>query len=111
MKNITNTFKFTAIALVVATSLTACNQDKNATTSAVAAEHTVPKTLTSKDAQIFLDAVAQEMTALGVSGARAEWIYSNFITEDTASLAAEANQKSTEAGVRFAMKAAEFDKV
>jgi len=111
MKNITNTFKFTAIALVVATSLVGCTQDKKQSKEATQAKQISPKTLTSKDAQIFLDDVAQEMVTLGVSGARADWIYSNFITEDTASLAAEANQKSTEAGVRFAMKAAEFDNV
>jgi len=111
MKNITNTFKFTAIALVVATSLVACNQDKKDSDTTTQAKQTSPKALTSKDAQIFLDEVAKEMVTLGVSGARAAWIYANFITEDTASLAAEADQKSTEAGVRFAMKAAEFDNV
>ena len=108
MKKITNIFKFSAIALVVATTLAACNQENKTTETAT---KTTSKVLTSKDAQIFLDKVAEEMTTLGVSGARAAWIYSNFITEDTASLAAEADQKSTEAGVRFAMKAAEFDKV
>lgn len=116
MNKITKTFKFTAIALVVATSLAACTQDKNNTDSTAQSKEaqtkqTPSKALTSKDAQIFLDEVAQEMVTLGVSGARAEWIYSNFITEDTSSLAAEANQKSTEAGVRFAMQAAEFDSV
>ncbi len=111
MKNIINTFKFTAIALVVTTSLVGCTQDKKNSDEATQAKQTLSKKLTSKDAQIFLDDVAQEIITLGVSGARAEWIYSNFITEDTASLAAEANQKSTEAGVRFAMQAATFDNV
>ncbi len=111
MKKITKSFKFTAIALVVASSLVACSQDKQNTATPTVIKKTSPKALTSKDAQTFLDDVAKEKVTLGVSGARADWIYSNFITEDTASLAAEANQKSTEAGVRFAMKAAEFDKV
>jgi peptidyl-dipeptidase A len=111
MKNITKTFKLTAIALVVTTSLVACNQEKQNSDAATQTKQTSVKALTSEDAQVFLDDVAKEMTTLGVSGARAAWIYANFITEDTASLAAEADQKSTEAGVRFAMKAAEFDKV
>ena len=55
MKNITNTFKFTAIALVVATSLVSCSQDKKNTDEATQAKQILPKTLTSKDAQIFLD--------------------------------------------------------
>ena len=95
MKNITNTFKFTAIAIVVATTLVGCTQDKKNSDEATQTKQTSPKTLTSKDAQIFLDEVAQEMVALGVSGARAEWIYSNFITEDTSSLAAEANKPAS----------------
>jgi len=107
MKRITNTFKFTAITLVVATSLVGCNQNKNNDT----AIQTSTKALTSKEAQVFLDDTAQKIVALSVSGARATWIYSNFITEDTASLAAEADQNSIEAGVRFAMQAAKFDKV
>jgi len=111
MIKIKNTFKFTAIALVVATSLTGCNQDKKDNSATAQVKQAPAKALTSKDAQAFLDEVAQEMVKLGVSGARAAWIYSNFITEDTASLAAEADQKSTEAGVRFAMQAATFDNV
>ena len=107
MKRITNTFKFTAITLVVATSLVSCNQNKNNNT----AIQTSTKALTSKEVQVFLDDTAQEIVDLSVSGARATWIYSNFITEDTASLAAKADQSSTEAGVRFAMQAAKFDKV
>ena len=109
MNKIKKSFKFTGIALVVAASLAACTnnnvpQEKNTATIENSA-------LTSADAQQFLDNVAKEMVELNLSGARAAWIYANFITEDTASLAAEADQKSTEAGVRFAMQAAKFDKV
>ncbi|GAA6173293.1 M2 family metallopeptidase [Colwellia sp. KU-HH00111] len=111
MKKITNTFKLTAIALVVATSLVGCSQDNKNTNAAKQASPTPAKALTGEDAQIFLDDVAKEMKTLGASGARAAWIYSNFITEDTASLAAEADQLSTEAGVHFAMQAAKFDNV
>ena len=46
------------------------------------------------------------MVQLNLEGSRAAWINSNFITEDTSALAAAADQKSTEAGVRFAMAAA-----
>lgn len=111
MKNITNTFKFTAIALVIASTLAGCTQESASTSTSSQNEQTSPKALTAQDAQVFLDKVAKEMSALGVSGARAAWIYANFITEDTASLAADADQKSTEAGVRFAMDAAKFDNV
>jgi len=116
MQKIKNTFKFTAIALVVSTSLVACNQDKKSSDATVQSDKTQTKNisskiLTSKDAETFLDKVAKEKVQLNLDANRAEWIYKNFITEDTASLYAEANQKSTEAGVRFAMHAAKFDKV
>lgn len=97
------TIKLTSLALVIATTLTACNQEKATTQQ--------PKTLSAQDAQVFLDAVEKESVQLNLDGARAEWIYQNFITEDTAALASAANQKSTEAGVRFAMEAAKFDQV
>ena len=111
MKQIKKTFKFTGIALVIAASLTACTQEitTNATQAQAVKKGTAP--LTSIDAQKFLDQTAKEMVILGIEGSRAEWIYSNFITEDTAALSADANQKSTEAGVRFAMQAATFDSV
>jgi peptidyl-dipeptidase A len=112
MIKITRKLKVSAVALIVASTLTACNEG---TSQSVKVEHhkqiQPKKVLTSADAQVFLDAVAKEMVQLNLDGSQAEWIYSNFITEDTASLAAKANQKSTEAGVRFAMKAAEFDAV
>ncbi|WP_182440154.1 M2 family metallopeptidase [Colwellia sp. RSH04] len=110
MNNITKTFKYTGIALVVAASLAACT-NSNVSSKNTETEISSQSTLTSADAQKFLDDVAKEMVELNLSGARAAWIYANFITEDTASLAAEADQKSTEAGVRFAMQAAKFDKV
>jgi len=109
MKKVKNTFKFTAIALLTTSALVACTQPSKNEGSNSSLETST--TLTSIDAQEFLDNVAKETITLGKSGARAEWIYSNFITEDTASLAAEANQLSTEAGVRFAMQAATFDGV
>ncbi|MCJ8296706.1 MAG: M2 family metallopeptidase, partial [Colwellia sp.] len=112
MKQIKKTFKFTGLALIIAASLTACNQGSSQQASAEQATTATTQTaLTSADAQKFLDDVAKEMVILNLEGSRAAWIYANFITEDTAALAADADQKSTDAGVRYAMKAATFDKV
>jgi len=103
-------FKKTGIALCVIAGLAACNNEpvENKSASANKAQQAP---LTSKDAQKFLDDVEQQLVKLNLEGARAEWIYSNFITDDTAALAAEASQRSTEAGVKFAMEAAKFDNV
>jgi peptidyl-dipeptidase A len=112
MKEFKNTFKLTTVALVIATSLVACSQNSNSSKNT--AENTVQASasvLTSQDAQTFLDATEKEKITLALSNNRAAWIYSNFITEDTSALAAQADQMSTEASVRFAMKAAEFDDI
>jgi len=105
-----STFKFTAVALIVAASLSACNGE-NTVKNEVKPTSVVTKALTAKDAEKFLAATATEMVQLNIEGNRAAWINSNFITEDTSALAAAADQKSTEAGVRFAMQAATFDNV
>lgn len=65
--------------------------------------------LTAEDAEHFLAVVAAEKLTLGIEESRAVWVYQNFITEDTASLASKASQLITDANVRHAVKAAEFD--
>lgn len=110
--------KHSSIAICLLTALSAC-QDENKTTSAKAESTTEvlsnnsasTKQLTTQDADKFLTEVEKETVKLNQEGARAAWINANFITDDTDILAAEANQKSTEAGVKFAMQAATFDNV
>lgn len=91
--------------------LSACQDNKSTTVQPESMNAQASKQLTAQDAEKFLADVEKETIALNLEGARAAWINANFITDDTDSLAAEANQKSTEAGVRFAMEAAKFDDV
>ena len=112
MKLVKKKFKLTCLALMIAAALTGCDNASNPPTQTEKTSVVnTQQTLTAADAQQFLDEVAKEMVTLNLEGSRAAWIYANFITEDTAALAAQADQKSTDAGVRFAMKAATFDKV
>lgn len=104
------TFKLTSAAILVAASLSACNGDSTTKNDAKPAS-LVSEALTAQDAAKFLAATEKELVQLNLEGSRAAWINANFITEDTSALAAAANQKSTEAGVRFAMQAAKFDDV
>ena len=104
------TFKLTAAALIVAASLSACNGDKTTNNDVKPASET-NTVLTVQDVETFLVATEKELVQLNIEGSRAAWINSNFITDDTSALAAIADQKSTEAGVRFAMQAAKFDAV
>lgn len=69
------------------------------------------KKLSSVDAENFLNKVAEDKLALGIEEARALWVYQNFITEDTASIAAKASQLMTDANVKHAIKAAEYDNI
>ncbi|MBA6327829.1 M2 family metallopeptidase [Colwellia sp. MB02u-6] len=105
-----STFKLTTAAILVAASLSACNGDNTVENSAKVAS-VLSKALTAQDAEKFLAATEQELVQLNLEGSRAAWINSNFITQDTSALAAAADQKSTESGVRFAMQAAKFDSV
>ncbi|GLX83177.1 M2 family metallopeptidase [Thalassotalea eurytherma] len=104
------TIKLSAVAAALILTISGCNdtnqtqQDKKQATSSV-------QQLSQQDAQAFLDNVETQMKALVIEASRAEWIYQNFITEDTSALASQENQKYTEAGVKYAMEAAKFDSV
>jgi peptidyl-dipeptidase A len=102
--------KLSTSALLVATALgiTACNQEQSKPQASTPAKQVQ---LTSADVDKFLTATEQEAVEINLEASRAEWIYQNFITQDTAALAADAGQKYTEAGVRWAMEAAKFDQV
>jgi peptidyl-dipeptidase A len=106
-----HSFKLTGVAMLIAASLTACNQQANSGMTAATQQGKTAKVLTSKDADVFLNRVASELVQLNLEGSQAEWVYQNFITEDTAALSSAANQKSTEAGVAYAVAAAKFDHV
>jgi peptidyl-dipeptidase A len=86
-------------------------EDKKNTTTDSSTKTVAAMPLSATDAQTFLTNVEKEMIELNLEINRVEWIYSNFITEDTATLSAKASQKYTEAGVRFAMEAAKYDNV
>ncbi|REL35095.1 M2 family metallopeptidase [Thalassotalea euphylliae] len=108
-------FKVTAVAGALALALTGCNPSKQAEPNQQSSEQvktaTQTQALTAKDVDTFLSRVEKEIQTLNVEGARAEWIYQNFITEDTAALSSAAGKRSTEAGVKYAMEAAKFDGV
>jgi peptidyl-dipeptidase A len=104
----TKIFKPSITALVVASALmlTACNDtdEKKPTTSVV-------QQVTAADAKQFLESTETELVALYLEASRAEWIYANFITEDTSQLSAEVNRKMTETVVRLANEATKFNKI
>jgi peptidyl-dipeptidase A len=63
-----------------------------------------------QDAKKFLDDAEQKLDKLGVEAGRASWVQENFITDDTESLAAAANERVIAEAVRLAKGATKFDK-
>ncbi|MCM2679455.1 M2 family metallopeptidase [Echinimonas agarilytica] len=69
----------------------------------------VQSTVTRADAEQFVKDAEAQIAELSVKVARAEWIYQNFITEDTAALSADAGEEFSAITVALAHDAAKFD--
>ncbi|MEQ2355161.1 M2 family metallopeptidase [Pseudoalteromonas piscicida] len=93
-------FKLSVGALIVASTfaLSACKSTE-----------TTNKALSEADAVAFLDKASEQLVDLNFRSSRSAWIYANFITHDTASLAADVNEEYTAALVELANQAAQFD--
>ncbi|WP_299008396.1 M2 family metallopeptidase [uncultured Shewanella sp.] len=60
-------------------------------------------------AETFLSDAENQLSQLSIKQNRAEWIYNNFITHDTAQLAAKVGEERTAASVKLATQAAQYD--
>jgi peptidyl-dipeptidase A len=67
--------------------------------------------LTPAGADAFVAQAEKELADLSIYVNRASWVNATYITEDTDALAAQAGAEYTEAQVRLASQAAQFDKV
>ncbi|GGB63481.1 M2 family metallopeptidase [Shewanella inventionis] len=97
------------IALIVslALGLSACDAPQE--TTSVPANNT-PQ-IDSAAAIEFINKAEADLANLNVEANRAEWIYSNFITDDTAALSAAMGEKITSTSVRYATEAAKYANV
>src|SRR5215470_11792024 len=66
---------------------------------------------TVTEAKKFLDEANDATLKLGTESNQASWVSENFITDDTSSLNARANQRSIDAAARYAKEAVKFDHV
>src|SRR5262249_57218765 len=66
---------------------------------------------TVAEAKAFLDEAEEKLLALANEAGRAAWVQSNFITDDTETLAALANERSIAATVAYAKQATRFDRL
>lgn len=70
---------------------------------------TTDKKPTVADAESFIKRAEEELLRLGIKAERASWIQSNFITEDTETLAAEANEEIIAVTTKLAEESRKFD--
>src|SRR5512145_824257 len=67
-----------------------------------------PQPAAQKSPQSFLEDVNREMLRLGNAASRAGWVQSTYITPDTETMAAEANEAMVSAATRYAKESATF---
>ncbi|ABV36666.1 Peptidyl-dipeptidase A [Shewanella sediminis HAW-EB3] len=93
--------KLSKLSFLVALSIgaTACN---SAQTSDAAAQSK------TDEAKQFIQGSEKQLSELSIEINRAEWIYSNFITQDTAALSAAVGEKQTATAVKLATMAANY---
>lgn len=65
----------------------------------------------AEEARKFLDDAEARLLALSDETNQAQWVQSNFITQDTEALSARANERMIKAAVEFSKQAARFDGV
>src|SRR5690348_1596838 len=64
---------------------------------------------TAEDARKFMDGAEQRLLVLGVDQARADWVKSTYITDDTEAVAAKIDERAINANVEYAKNATRFD--
>jgi peptidyl-dipeptidase A len=61
------------------------------------------------EAQAFMKKAEEQLLDLGVRASRASWVQENFITDDTETMSAQANEKLTAVVTQLALDARRFD--
>ena len=94
--------KTLALAYAAASTLVLCGES-------AAQARSVSGPATPEEARRFVDEADAQLLKLNTSFARADWVKSTHITDDTEALAAEANERLITAQVGLAKQAARFD--
>lgn len=94
--------KLSRLSLLIALSigLSACNASQDETNAVTPSK--------TDEAKQFIKQSEQTLSDLSIEINRSEWIYSNFITDDTAALSASVGEKLTATSVRLATQAANY---
>ncbi|MCT7943030.1 M2 family metallopeptidase [Shewanella holmiensis] len=104
----------TALLVAMVLGTAACSESDNVSQSNAAPTKAVSQqtnTIDASSAIAFINQAEADLAQLSIEANRAEWIYSNFITEDTAALSAAMGEKVISTSVRFATEAAKYANV
>jgi peptidyl-dipeptidase A len=93
-----------ALIVSIALGLSACNDTQEPAPAPV-------EKIDATAAINFINQAEADLADLSIEANRAEWIYSNFITDDTAALSAAMGEKVTSTSVRYATEAAKYANV
>ncbi|WP_394201805.1 M2 family metallopeptidase [Shewanella waksmanii] len=103
MITIPSRLSLVSAAISVTLLATACsNQKENL------AEEQTSNSPNVTQAEAFINDAEAQLAEISIEQNRAEWIYSNFITEDTAALSAQVAEKQIATSVKIATEAAEY---
>ena len=100
-----------ALTVALALGLTACNDAQSKTDKTATAAAVINIAPDKAQAIAFINDAEAKMAELSIESNRAEWIYSNFITDDTAAQSAAVGEKVSAASVKFATEAAKYANV
>ena len=64
---------------------------------------------TPEEARKFIDDAEQKLLLLSVDSAKADWIKSTYITDDSEALAAKLDERTIAAAVQYAKQSTRFD--
>jgi peptidyl-dipeptidase A len=94
-------------AILIAGAIMAVHPKDFADPAAAAAAASAPPTV--EEARQFIDAAEKRLLDLWIKDQRAEWVYENFITDDTQQMAAQADQAVADATSELAAKSRRYD--
>src|SRR5579864_3363124 len=87
---------------------TAATKPSSKSSSASSASHG-KGAATVAEAQAFMKKAEDQLLDLGVRAGRASWVQENFITDDTETMSAQANEKLTAVVTQLALEARRFE--
>src|SRR6476469_5794075 len=96
------------LAACTAFTQTAAKKPTSKSSSAPSAAH-AKGAATVAEAQAFMKKAEDQLLDLGVRAGRASWVQENFITDDTETMSAQANEKLTGVVTQLALEARRFD--